>query len=351
MKYMSRIVWGVAAWLTFTPVSASQSLAFFEQLLAFETYYAQQLGEQQRCSSVSLQEVKFCSALLRDEGNSPYLLHHGKPTEVVVTLFHGFSDSPFYLRSIAKQLHEAGFTVVVALVPGHGLKNADSDMQDELLSQRWMQHVDDIMALSANYGENQYVGGASSGAALATLYSLQNPAGADGLLLFSGALALANNAEQLSRIWGMQTIAKWLDGDYVTEGDNPYRYPEISLFAVYELMEVIRSIRNELENRGADITTFVAHSAADLTAPYVGVEDFLALNQAAHTTLLIDEQYALCHSHLTLDNAQVSAIDFPDPGETIVDACLIPRANPLHGHMMAMLINFIQQNHKSIKAE
>ncbi|MDM7859518.1 alpha/beta hydrolase [Alteromonas sp. ASW11-36] len=344
--------WGVLiAVLWFPPVAAVQSIAFFEQLLAFEKYYAEKLGAQQRCSENALVEVKVCSARLRNDGNAPFLLHHGKPTDVVVTLFHGLSDSPFYLRSIAKGLHDAGFTVVVALVPGHGLTDADQDMQDPQLSERWMQHASEVMTLSANYGTHHYIGGASSGGAIAALYSLQNADDVAGLLLFSGALALANNAEQLSRIWGMQTIAKWLDGDYVSDGENPYRYPEISLFAVYELMEVIRNIRKKLQSNSVNIPTFAAHSAADLTAPFSGVEDFLALNRAEHNVVLIDEQYTLCHSHLTLDTEQVKAIDFPEQGEAIVDACLVPRANPLHGYMMAMLVNFIQQNQKSIKAE
>lgn len=312
-------------------------------LNAFKTYYEEQFGSTQRCLKKELHETKVCSIVLRNEGNAPYILHHNRVTPHVAILFHGLSDSPFFLRSIAEALHQNGLNVVVALLPGHGLIDADADMQDPQLLDRWKSTVSDLIQLSGNMGENSIVGGFSAGATLATHFALNYPQQVSALLMFSGALALSDNAEQMTRIWGMQTIAKWIDGNYATHGRNPYKYPDVSLFAVYELMELIREVRSLYQQNATDIPTFAVHSAVDVSAPFSGIEDFLANNRADNVQLMIDESYALCHGHVPLNQQQVNLIDFRTPTDQIVDSCLAPVANPLHGHMIAMLINFIQQ--------
>jgi pimeloyl-ACP methyl ester carboxylesterase len=340
---MYRTVFGLLSLLVMiAPVSAQSNSDLKPVFEQFTSLYTQQLGSKQRCLAGGYQEFRVCSVVLRNEGNAPYILHHEKVTQQAVVLFHGLSDSPFYLRSIAESLHRAGMNVVVALLPGHGLVQADADMQDPALSQRWEETVDAVMDLSRPLGDQIVIGGFSTGAALATQYALLNPENVTGLVMFSGALALSENAEQMSRIWGMQTIAKWIDGDYITQGRNPYKYPDLALFSVLELMEIIRDVR-ELYAEGVDLPTFAAHSAVDVSTPFSGIEDFLAHNTANNVQLMIDESYGLCHGNLPLNKEQVEQINFVVPQDQVVDACLAPKANPLHGHMIAMLLNFIQQ--------
>ncbi|WP_100643078.1 alpha/beta hydrolase [Alteromonas facilis] len=335
-------------WLTISGLSVLSNTAWAENrfeaaLSEFVTYYQTSLGDSQRCMTQRPDTVKACSARLRNEGNAPFILHHGEKRDAVVVLFHGLSDSPFYLHSLANAIHQQGNNVVVALLPGHGLAEADADMQDPTLAERWQVTVEDVVGLSQVLGNKLFVGGFSAGATLATHYALSHPEGVDGLLLFSAALALSENAEQLSRIWGMQSIAKWIDGDYLTHGPNPYKYPEVSLFAALELMQVIRQVRELMVIKAPNIATFAAHSAADVTTPMSGLTDFLQRNKAENTTFIVDERYNLCHGDLLLDAEQIRAINFSAPVDEIVDFCLVPEANPLHAHMLAMLMNFMQE--------
>ena len=326
---------------------ASPSPTVQSSLDAFRDYYAQQFGQTQRCIKQSLHERKVCSPVLRNEGNAPFILYQNDVAEQVIVLVHGLSDSPFYMRSIADALYQQGSSVVVMLMPGHGLLNADKDMEDDELSIRWTQSFDDVVQHVRPMGKHLFVGGFSAGAAIATQYALKSDHDVTGLLMFSGALALSENAEQMSRIWGMQMIAKWIDGDYPTHGPNPFKYPGVSLSSVIELMEVIWDVRERYEGQSINLPTFVAHSVADVTTPLYGVEAFLADNQAAHTQVIIDQSYALCHGDLTLDQQQIDDINFPSVTEQIVDRCYVPTANPLHQHMIAMLNNFIQQTVKA----
>ena len=310
---------------------------------AFVEHYRQQLGTTQSCATAYKQRTQVCSAALRNEGNGPYILHHGQVTDWVVVLFHGLSDSPFYLRSVADGLHDMGVTVVVGLLPGHGLQDADQDMQDPDLADRWVSGVQQVVEISRPMGRKLMVGGFSTGATLATHFALMNSDIVDGLLLFSGAFLLSDNAERMTRIWGMQTIAKWIDGDYRIDNPNPYKYPKVALYAVWELMEIIRQVRSITANQAITIPIFAAHSMSDVTTPFAGVEILLEGSSAAHSLFLIDESYALCHGDLPLNENQVQQIAYQVPVDELIELCSVPDANPLHSRMMDTLINFIKQ--------
>ncbi|MBT0585512.1 alpha/beta hydrolase [Alteromonas oceanisediminis] len=324
--------------------SGNGASTFSEALHAFTQHYRKQLGLTQRCLQQQRNEVSVCSANLRNDGNAPFILHHATPSEAVVVLFHGLSDSPFYLRSVATALHQSGHTVVVGLLPGHGLIQADADMQDTRLSERWKSEFKAVTQLARPLGRTLVVGGFSSGATLATHYALSQPDEVDALLLFSGALALSDNAEKMSRIWGMQTVAKWIDGDYQSNGPNPFKYPDISLFAALELMEVIRETRALMRTKGVNVKLFAAHSMSDETTPFHGVESLLEENQSTNTTFLIDDSFEVCHGNLALDRQQVAEIQFDVALLEVIELCVVPEANPLHRQMMFMLNEFMRSD-------
>ena len=332
----------VLALLSSAAVNASEASTFAQSIKAFTDHYELQLGQKQRCLKQQPREVSVCSARLRGDGNAPFILHHNAPTDVVVVLFHGLSDSPFYMRSNATALHTAGYTVVVGLLPGHGLHHADADMQDSKLSERWKAEFARVTQITRPLGTNLVVGGFSSGGALATEYALRESDDVRGLMLFSGALALSDNAEQMSRIWGMQTLAKWLDGNYQTQGPNPFKYPDISLFAALELMEVIRDIRALKASKGVNVKLFAAHSLSDETTPYSGVEALIDANQSSNTTFLIDESFSVCHGNLSLNRQQVADIQFDVALLEAVDLCIVPEPNPLHRQMLLMMQEFMR---------
>ena len=335
----------------FVSTSTAQSTSDLEELTgnveqitaSFIQHYQQQLGMPQACIERQNNLVNVCSGSLRNDGNGPYIMHHNAPTEWVIVLFHGLSDSPYYLRSIAKDLHDAGMTVVVGLLPGHGLKQADQDMQDPGLSDRWKSEVETITAMTRPLGQKMMVGGFSTGGTLATHYALRHSDDVSGLILLSGALALSDSAERMSRVWGMQFITKLVDGDYQTFNPNPYKYPGVALFAVIELMEVIRQVRELVAVQPLTIPIFAAHSLSDVSTPYAGVESLVESSEAPHSLFLIDEKYELCHGDLPLNEQQVKDMAVVMPEDEFVEICTIPEANPLHGQMMIMMKNFIQQ--------
>lgn len=309
----------------------------------FDSIYRTQLGSTNGCQKPELNVFKVCSEKLKNDGNAPYILHHNQSTSKVVVLFHGLSDSPFYFRSIAESIHQQGINVVVALLPGHGKKLADKDMQDPELANRWRNHVADLVDFAAGLGEHVYVGGFSTGGVLATEYILQNPQVVKGLMLFSGALALDSSVESIAKIWGIQWLAKLIDGDYDTQGPNPYKYPKIARFSAFELTEVIFSVRTLIENGATlNLPVFAAHSVADKTTPIAGVRNLMAINQGVNTLFEIPISADLCHADVVINNQQITDINYDASRLQEILPCDVPKANPKHAEMLMSLQKFLR---------
>lgn len=308
----------------------------------FDAIYQAQLGTTRGCQTPEVNVFRVCSDSLKNDGNAPYILHHNKVTEKVMVLFHGLSDSPFFFRSIAQSLHQQGVNVIVTLMPGHGKKQADEDMQDYDLADRWRTHVSEVFEFASGLGEQRYLGGFSTGGALATEYILQNPGSAQGLMLFSGALALDSGVESMAKIWGIQWVAKMLDGEYKTQGPNPYKYPGVASFAALELAEVIFSIRDLIE-QGAplNLPLFVAHSEADATIPIIGVKNLMESNKGPTTFFELTQDIDVCHADVVINDAQLVDMQFDASMLEEILPCNIPKANPKHAEMLASLSQFL----------
>lgn len=320
-------------------MSNELNLALYE----FKDVYSRRFTDLQDCGNEFT--YRLCSSELRNAENAPFVLHHRRKTEKVAVLFHGLSDSPYYLSAFAEHLYAQGLNVVVALSPGHGLSDperAKTMLLSYSLSSTWQQHVKDIMELSREFGDTVIIGGFSTGGALAVDYSLQNPSKVDGIMLFSGALSIADSAESLSKIWGVSKLARWLDRNYAPLGQNPYKYESIPNSSGLELMEVISSIREQLkQGKSLAPPLFIAHSEADITTPIEGVQHLLAHSSNQNTVYFIDEEHQVCHANLVLNKLTASKIkvdkDLLDP----LDNCAQPKVNPVFDKIADLLSLYI----------
>ena len=338
MKLLLTLLIFVASTCSFT-VSSEPIEPEFDR---FDAIYKKQLGTTRGCQTPERNVFRVCSNSLKNDGNAPYILHHDKVTEKVVVLFHGLSDSPFFFRSIAQSIYQQGNNVIVALMPGHGKKQADQDMQDTELADRWRAHVSEVIEYSSSLGVQRYVGGFSTGGALATEYILQNPKSVKGLMLFSGALALGSSVETMANIWGIQWLAKMLDGEYETRGRNPYKYPSVARFSAFELTEIIFSIRHLIE-QGAllNLPIFVAHSLADTTIPIIGVKNLMAANKGPNTFFEMSLDADVCHADVVINEKQLSDMQYDVSMMDEIMPCDVPKANPKHAEMIDSLSQFL----------
>ncbi|GGF74382.1 alpha/beta hydrolase [Alteromonas lipolytica] len=326
--------------LSFPALAAGQSQFALQQ--GFTALYEKELGSTQKCLDASANRFAVCSAVLRGDTNAPFILLQSAESPIVV-LTHGLSDSPFFVSAIAAELYASGYTVIAPLLPGHGLKDAGDVMADEQLAERWQAHLADVIALALESTDKVILGGFSTGGALSVDYYLNHPDNVKGILLFSGALALNGNVESLSKIWGIKTLAKWLDGDYQTDGPNPQKYPKVASFAGLELMELIRGIREQLDDGARiEVPVFVAHSQADQTTPIEGVENLLTYVDADNTFYVIDEEYQLCHADLVVNRLLLEKMQFDKSRADLGETCGIPQVNPQFFPMARALRGFVE---------
>lgn len=332
------------------PLSSMQSL--FSKAQTFAAIYEPDLGPEIDCQQVFNLGVKACFAALRNDGNAPYiLLPRLSPAlpvaKGVVVLFHGLSDSPYFVSSIGEFLRNDGYVVIAPLTPGHGKKEANADMQDNDLQARWYTHVDSVMTFANEMAQSAnlplVVGGFSTGGAFATYYTINHPEKVAALLLFSGALSLAGSVETVSNIWGMKSLAKWLDGDYITDGPHPFKYPAVATYSALVLMDIIHDIRDTLATKQITMPIFAAHSMADTTTLFAGIESLTGQISGNHTVFKIDESYQLCHADLPMSSVQVVNLTFDKSNVNEGEECKIPRANPLHQNMLLMLDRFLSE--------
>ncbi len=343
MKLWFGLCAALSLWLTVAPAQAFTP-PVKQALVELTGIYQQRLGSLYSCEQLAPHEFRLCTSALRNDYSGPFVLHHGRRTDKVVVLFHGLSDSPFYMRSIAEAAFELGYNVVVGLLPGHALVSPDQAMEAPALANHWQDHVAEVIAAARSLGYNTIVGGFSTGGALTLNYTLLHPdKPVSGLMLFSGALQLASWIEWLSAIPGSGWLSRLLDGVYGGKSPNPYKYALVSRYGVLELARIIRQNRRLLRLNGLALPLFAAHSRADESTPIAGIEELVKRNEGQSQLYIMDEAIGVCHGNLTLNQRQVDQIDFDANTLEDMAPCYVPKANPLHQEMLEAMVAFLQQ--------
>ncbi|MBM7559620.1 alpha/beta hydrolase [Marinitoga litoralis] len=148
------------------------------------------------------------------EKSHPLFLEGGKDA---VLLIHGYTGTPHDMYYLGYRLNEAGFTVYIPRLPGHGTNSIDflnSNWKD------WLRRVvDSYIELNSKYG-NVYVSGLSMGGVLSLLIAAQfNP---KKIALAAPALEARNKLLKLTPIikWFTKKIERKEKDNYEEDGLN-----------------------------------------------------------------------------------------------------------------------------------
>lgn len=115
-----------------------------------------------------IREMMHDDEIFVDPKRNTILLTHGKKTKHVLTIFHGYTNSPPQFIKLAMLFYHKGYNIYIPRLPKHGYKEKyykkTDDMTATMLEDAANQHLD----LSANLGDNIHVMGLSLGGVLAT---------------------------------------------------------------------------------------------------------------------------------------------------------------------------------------
>lgn len=258
---------------------------FFLVVFALGTFArAQDIDSYRQCSACTDEQLK----TFFNETATPYagfsllqpqgLVNEGDRRSII--LFHGLSDSPYYLKDLAALFYRSGFDVFVPLIKAHGDDYAGFE---RIKQTEWTKQTETIFQqVSARY-ENVSLGGFSNGGLLATRLSV-NPDYKDkirSLYLFSPALRLpflslwvgrfAGLVESLKKVLRFENVDRLVQRflslkvvkDNCVGCAGAVRYADIPLNAVRQVQAGGEQLRRVLKNVKVQIPTFMVLSSAD----------------------------------------------------------------------------------------
>ncbi len=276
-------------------------------------------------------------------GCEPLALDSGRVQNHAIVLVHGLTDSPYFMRAIARTFHEKlGWNVYLPLLQGHGLKNPRG-MRGVSLDE-WKRNVAFAVESARKRGRRVSIGGFSTGGALAVFTAARQPSPiSGGLFLFSAALDLGgrfgNFKEKILRT-PLADIVDFCQDQFGQDliGGNPYRYAHMDLEGAQELSRLIKEIDRLTGARGKKAIVqqplFCAHSEADTVVDIEGVEELVAKSEGGRAMLFrIGAGFRVKHASVVLDEPI-----FARNGSPLEDK------NPFFNEMTRAIVNFVKAN-------
>ncbi|MCW3053166.1 MAG: hypothetical protein JWN14_2336, partial [Chthonomonadales bacterium] len=116
----------------------------------------------------------------RDAGElGPYgdiiLLTHGKKTEKVVVLLHGYTKSPYEFRQLGQMLFDRGYNVLIPRMPHHGLADRMTTDQALLTAEEVARYANVVVDIAHGLGDHITVAGLSAGGLTAAWIAQTRP--------------------------------------------------------------------------------------------------------------------------------------------------------------------------------
>ena len=195
----------------------------------------------------------------------------GPNKRIGVLLVHGFTGSPAGMRPWAEFLNKLGYTVRVALLPGHGTKVEDLN---HVKWQEWPAKVESELTILLQSCEKVFICGLSMGGGttlnVAARYSRQLA----GIILVNPMIHVKFVPYQL--VWVISRFKKFRDsvGDDIKKpGVTEYGYDHLPAVGVYQMLKMLSYTRKRLHDVTVPLLLF--HSVDDHTLPVTNTEIIL----------------------------------------------------------------------------
>ena len=190
------------------------------------------------------------------------VLDQGEPTQRSVVLLHGYTNCPAQFSVIAQAYADAGYSVVVPRLPGHG----ESDRLTTALSGIDPAQVTDVgdraVDIAAGLGEEVTVVGLSGGGTLAGWLASERDEVTEAVLIAPLVVPKAipefavAPVARASRF--IPDVFLWWDNDLKEALDDPpYAYPRFSLRSLGTFLAVGRDTQNSEPGRQTPLERLV----------------------------------------------------------------------------------------------
>jgi carboxylesterase len=181
------------------------------------------------------------------------LYDHGRQTQHVVILLHGFTNCPEQFNEMGKQYYEAGHNVFIPRAPFHGLSDRLTDALVNLTAEDLSTFGDDVVDIAHGLGKKVTVMGIS-GTGTLVAWLAQNRADLDYAFSIAPLFGLAFIPPAFTALFErialrLPNFFNWWDPR--TKADNPfsiyYAYPRYPTRALVEIMRLAMITRTQAE--------------------------------------------------------------------------------------------------------
>lgn len=181
------------------------------------------------------------------------LFEHGKQTEHVIVLLHGFTTCPEQFDQLGKQYFESGYNVLIPRMPYHGLTDRMTDALIDLTAEQLAEFGDRIADIAHGLGLKVTIFGISGSGTLAC-WLAQNRADLDYVISIAPLFGLAFIPSALRRPFERLALVLpnfFLWWDPRTKAENPYSifyaYPRYPTKALVEILRLGMAARAQAE--------------------------------------------------------------------------------------------------------
>jgi esterase/lipase len=183
------------------------------------------------------------------------LMEHGKKTEKVIVIFHGFTNCPQQFEIFGKQLFDKGYNVYIPRMPYHGHGNVLTDEAASFNVDQLIEFAEDSIQNAMGLGDKIDLLGISGGGLLATWagFQLEN---VDKIMNIAPLYSPLDYPE-----WELHSISnilrilpnqyKWWDDKIQekVEVGPKYAYPRYSLKAINAFLKLSLDLKKKLETQ------------------------------------------------------------------------------------------------------
>lgn len=174
----------------------------------------------------------------------PYILSHGKKTELSVLLVHGTYSSPLHFRGMAHAFFNQGYNVVSLLLPGHWDKDLYS--MNKMEAKDFISEMDKGYEFAKELGSKVILSGHSLGGLLSIEQALKRPKSeVHAVVLISPAIKLRSTIMLTCKAG---VALKLTGNNFTLSTPNGFDVPNFTPKAGFLIQELYKKIQyNELK--------------------------------------------------------------------------------------------------------
>ncbi len=199
-------------------------------------------------------------------------LGNGPKAKIGIVLVHGFTGSPASMRPWAEFLNNAGYTVRVPLLPGHGTNPDDLNL---VKWQEWPAKVEAELVEIAKTCETIFICGLSMGGGTALYIAQKHGEKLSGIILVNPMIHLPKIGPSLAFLLSrVQKMRASVGNDIKRPGITEWGYDATPTRGVYQLLKMLKVTRANLSKVTVPLQLF--HSIDDHTLPVSNTEIVMA---------------------------------------------------------------------------